>query len=678
MANVYNNNLHNLRLQVNMEEYWDFFLNKDDYVGKSFSDRSPEDCLISYIDTDDPDCILFDELFSKEKYYWNDLVISDITLKNIGYTGVDNGFISFEKDKITNEEFLKLYTGSTYTISSSDKRFKLKQVTGNTMVYDYPAYTVFEDENNFQSIKLNGGFYQGFFKLYGYDYQLFPTDIEGSWTFHFKLKRKEFEKGGERKTLNEAHPDNKGIFFFIGTRAENKWFTSYTKSDSETFEKINNNSYSDEGYVDESYETSNDEIVNNVSYTQDAEIYKDKPVEPYVMDGYLTESCDYNGSSNENVTVEYIEEFYQYTENECDKLCKLVPNPYWLNYYHSFYDCGTYRFPKPCNDCCDNDNYLNTCCCDICKDDCDCGKTFVGTTGYFANDYLENNSYIDLRRNNDYVLDDYLQDDKPIDENMELVTEDGFPLDRAHLYEFETDNKFITFNRTETGFTTYNFDENVTVVLTGQTMSKELPNYHTLFNRTETGYTTYNIEPIIRKYNNIYRVYDDIRGNAFALRIKDDGSIGYRYMVLDCDKENNIGILEEYSLPNIIRYNTWHEIAVRLKMNTSIDIKCPPKLKKRKMKLYFYVDGKLKFISKELPEFNFRALDEIKEKQEGVPYNISIGGGTQGLCDMITLNYYKLPEYILPLEKYFAGTFIGEFKEFKFYDCFNVQTPEYR
>ena len=87
------------------------------------------------------------------------------------------------------------------------------------------------------------------------------------------------------------------------------------------------------------------------------------------------------------------------------------------------------------------------------------------------------------------------------------------------------------------------------------------------------------------------------------------------------------------------------------------------------MRIYFYVNGKLCLISKKLPIIELRGLNDLRDKQIGVPYNISIGGGTQGLCDVIYLNYRKLPEYVLPLEKEFAGTFIGYVKSFKIYNC---------
>ena len=92
-----------------------------------------------------------------------------------------------------------------------------------------------------------------------------------------------------------------------------------------------------------------------------------------------------------------------------------------------------------------------------------------------------------------------------------------------------------------------------------------------------------------------------------------------------------------------------------------------------KMKLMFYVNGKLKYITKELPRINMKALNEIYDKQEGVPYNISIGGGTQGLAETIQRNYMLNPTRTYPLEQNFAGTFIGYIKSFKIYNCFMEQ-----
>ena len=83
-----------------------------------------------------------------------------------------------------------------------------------------------------------------------------------------------------------------------------------------------------------------------------------------------------------------------------------------------------------------------------------------------------------------------------------------------------------------------------------------------------------------------------------------------------------------------------------------------------------YVNGYLIFISKELDIFNFKELNEIYQKQETVPYNISLGGGSLGLMETILPNYYAIPEYILPIERDFCGSFLGDIKTFKIYEGF--------
>ena len=110
-------------------------------------------------------------------------------------------------------------------------------------------------------------------------------------------------------------------------------------------------------------------------------------------------------------------------------------------------------------------------------------------------------------------------------------------------------------------------------------------------------------------------------------------------------------------------------IDVRIKtLDNGYDLICDEN-KKRKMKIYIYVNGKLKLISKELDCLLLKELQDTLDKQESVPYNISIGGGSQGLIESIYPNYYYSDDNILPIEKNFAGSFIGEFKSFKFYDC---------
>ena len=115
--------------------------------------------------------------------------------------------------------------------------------------------------------------------------------------------------------------------------------------------------------------------------------------------------------------------------------------------------------------------------------------------------------------------------------------------------------------------------------------------------------------------------------------------------------------MEGSSFPNVIKTSEWAKINVIFKSNGQM------------MKLYFYVNGKLKYITKEIPALNLHKLDEIDEKQEGVPFNISIGGGTQGLSETIMPDYMSEPTEVFDIERHFGGSFIGDFKSFKFHTC---------
>jgi hypothetical protein len=62
-----------------------------------------------------------------------------------------------------------------------------------------------------------------------------------------------------------------------------------------------------------------------------------------------------------------------------------------------------------------------------------------------------------------------------------------------------------------------------------------------------------------------------------------------------------------------------------------------------------------------------RKLFDRDERQESIPYNISVGGGSQGLCDLIGFDTGYTTQYLFPIEKYFAGTFIGDLHRFRVY-----------
>ena len=133
MSNILNHNRDIFELKLNNSEYYDFHLNLDLDSG----DITNDNCLISYIDTNKPECIdtNTNELVSVSGIEWEYSVNKGVTLNNIGLTGMDCGLIQFDKDVITKEEFLDLYTKSQLVIDADDKRLHFNKVNGNNKLY---------------------------------------------------------------------------------------------------------------------------------------------------------------------------------------------------------------------------------------------------------------------------------------------------------------------------------------------------------------------------------------------------------------------------------------------------------------------------------------------------------------------------------------------------------------
>jgi hypothetical protein len=545
MANIKNNNYRKIDCRLINDEYMDFMLSKDDVINdKNLLDT----CLAAKLN-----------FFNHTNKHvisdvsWNDAVASDKVLENIGYTGVDNGFFTYEKDRIANDEFLELYTNSSFNLSTYGDKFFVTEVNGNSGMFVYPI----EIKSDYTALK--GGFYQGFFKINGDKYQTLPHRINNEWNFNISLRKKCYET--PYNILNKRHFNNSGIFFFIGSRSENKFWELY---------KIQ-------------------EKMDNLK----------------IYDDYFTDS-----SISKDTVIET-----QYMENNPEILEKV----------------DGYNTP-----CCSND--------------------------YF-DEYFDSNDYItyvcDCPGNNLPFEDDYLQEQIKI-KDLKLFDSKGNPIGEKGFYEIETDNKFIIFNNTKDGYTKNNWNNYYKFILTGK---KDWPNinYYHYLNNTKDGYTKNNIDELIKKHSYAYDVFKDIKNNALGFKINDNGSISYRYLISDDN------VFEETTVPNLVKTDEWCNIHIKLvRKNNSFNGDCDEYYKPGLMQIYIYVNGLLKLISKELPELILKPLNDTPERQEGVPYNISIGGGTQGLSERILLDYYNKTEYVLPLEKHFGGSFIGDIKNFTF------------
>lgn len=579
MGNILNHNRNLIDFMLTDEDYWDFHLAQDISYGGSLGDLSTE-CLSAYVDFNDPNCVFWDDVFSKKEYVWTDAINDGVLFDYIGVTGVDNGFISYEKDRITNKEFLDLFLHSKYETESGDLRLRLRKVNGNNQLYDYSNNIIHIDGKEVAELK--GGFYQGFFKGYGKKYQVLPHALDNGWSMEIKLKKSDLVN--DKITLNDVYTENKGIFLYIGTRAENKWWERYK--------------------VDTQFDKSKSEYGES----------------DYFENGYTTESSDVNSR--------YIQE----------------DEPYESVYLDTVYG----------NDC------EHTC--DI-KEKCIC-PNYVDKE-YFTKDALNCNQYVE---------DEYLEKEEEITGNEILLTSDGFDFNQPNIIQYDTDNKFLLFNRSSDGFTTKNWEDGTKVTMYDVKKPKNI-NYFLLFNRTSDGYTTKTIDTLIDEENKRYNVLEDLYRNALAFQIKDDGSIGFKYMVKDCEsEEEKYEIKELFSQKDIINEDEWYTISIKILpiRPRNLQNKICDDLKNSsdtKMVIYIYVNGKLKLKSEELPILNLKPLNDLSDKQQGVPFSISIGGGTQGLCDVVNINYREVPRYVLPLEKEFGGSFVGYIERFRFYSC---------
>lgn len=525
-------------LLIDKSRFYDFVLSLDNSQTVKLDGSLTNKCLISYIDTNNPECLLEQGgLLSMSGYSYENCINGGYELSDIGLTATDNGHILFEKSGITEEEYLSIIQESKAFIQKDNCKLMLIPVSGNTHNYVYDC-SPSQDLSGNTFYSFNGGFLQGIYKGYGFDYQILPQYIPNAFSFEFEIRpRSDYKNSGN--TLNSTYEKNKGIFFYIGTRAENK-FIQFYNYDLSAFNLRSN------GHTENTIETNVSAITSGNTTTSGS-----------------TSMSEATITSGDTITYGGAEEI----------------------------------------------------------------KT------------------------------------------LDLKTSEGHTILEKNENDILTDNGYLIYNRTKGGYTTKTWNkEDKLKIINDAKIYKE--NLYLLLNRTPSGYTTKTLENYSGEtLNDPNEFIADIVDNAFALKITDDGRIGYKYLVLDCDKELHYSIKEEYSFPNIITKDKWNTVSVILKIiNGGLD-KCEKPIGKRKMKIYIYVGGYLKFVSQELPELRIRELNETYEKQEFVPFNISLGGGTQGLCESTWLNSYDGFPYILPIEENFAGTFIGDIKSFKFYNC---------
>ena len=171
---------------------------------------------------------------------------------------------------------------------------------------------------------------------------------------------------------------------------------------------------------------------------------------------------------------------------------------------------------------------------------------------------------------------------------------------------------------------------------------------------------------------------DELSENALGFRFTPEGRIGYRKMTVEghnywCEESGTTGgshymitgtKMEEGYSPNFtISGDTqkWYHVVVTYSQN-SVKNGLPAGT------LRFWVDGRVVYRVEDFIGLKLRPLNDYSSKQLGVPYNISWGGGSQGLVESQTFGGPDPKDQDLPIATYFTGTFEGELSQLRFYD----------
>ena len=147
---------------------------------------------------------------------------------------------------------------------------------------------------------------------------------------------------------------------------------------------------------------------------------------------------------------------------------------------------------------------------------------------------------------------------------------------------------------------------------------------------------------------------DNIKNNAIAFELTQDKRLAYKYV-------NNDGLIITNSSPTTITQTGFTIITIVFTPNNTInDLVLLECIEQRLGKLIFYVNGRAIWINKDFPEFYFKGFSNDKEKQEGVPYSISWGGGSFGLKESWHYDYQTYMIYNGDDETYVNSKFTVE------------------
>ena len=574
---------------------------------------------------------------------------SSSTICDVGLTGIDNGLV----DKMTGETLN--YTKGLYNDFLKfdrlhfDRRFKLFQVTGYTqsnnkfsgITKDTLYEVVSKNDPQFGKYhELYGGFYQGFYKLFGFDYEVLPERSSKGWSVEMLLRPRfvnEYNPLPTETTLNEMYPKNKNTFFYFGTRSENKFYhhadghpnclTGYTRvtnslsgcpSTCACCDRTVTDSRCVYVYPPRSYNNQHDPHLNYGCPLCGG----DKKIS-------LTCGCGCNESSCETCG-------WECQIHNCETVILPTPTP------------SPTPTPTPS---CETQTPVCTPTCTKCETCDEC--TTCGPTGFTSIEYTcETDPLFDVMSNNI---------------SFKLCGDVKNPQIGVKVLRFtggcETTGTCVTGKTYVTGYTIdeycsppiYPYCE----IVNPDFLNEE---HWFLVNVTWERYSWFD--------------FCDLKfyGGLFDIT---------KFEYLESLANNSVELIR----PPLTHNGKSGELIELVNLNeTWLEEK-----KYRLGRLKIYVNGKKIYTIEDFEEVIPRGLFTDKEKQIGVPFNISWGGGTQGLhenltfssCSALTSNYIQDPECLpnnilsgttlsglstnILLEQNFGGTFDGGISQFRFY-----------
>jgi hypothetical protein len=562
--------------------------------------------------------------------------LSSQTICDIGLTGTDNGLVTnMTGESITVTEGL-LSNNDKFDRLSFDRRLKLHQVTGYTLSPNvkfsglsgdmlFNVVSVQEDKVGIYH-ELYGGFYQGFYKLFGYEYEIFPTRVNRGWTVELLLKprlKNKYTPAIGQNTLNDIYPQNKNTFFYFGTRAENKY---YHHADGSPEELPGYNRVTSGLTTLETCACCNQTITNSRCIY----VYPPKSNND-IHDPHLNYSCSSCG------------EKLQVTENKSYLPCK----------------CG-----------CDDPSYPN--CGWECREHY-CLTAITTTTTTLSGD-CQSCDYCETCSKNGSIQStcelDPLFDSMSNAISFKLCGDPKNPQIGIKILRFTGD--CVTTGTCTTGIT----------YVTGYTI-QELCTPNSIYDICETKFP-----PFIN--------------NEHWVQLNFVWSRNYYLEECDLFYKGGLGLITRIEFLQSLANNSISLISPEISRGCESDEKIElVELNEKWLNekdfrngtLKIYVNGKLFHTFYNIEEIIPRGLNTDKEKQIGVPFNISWGGGTQGLHNHLIftgipesisgITYQQdpelFPENILSattfsalstnilIEQNFAGTFEGAISQFRMY-----------